>query len=136
MSPVEYVVLAIVVVASFALLLHFRKGNRPGPLIKQWRDHFPGRKSSVATVGQIMPLIHTLRRKRALWPEIERSLNPDGDKKVSLLLGEIRGPHQFDPNTALGVIETGFAEVPAQAPIAAGLEAAVRSMNRIVRIGD
>lgn len=97
MSPVEYVVLAIVVVASFALLLHFRKGNRPGPLIKQWRDHFPGRKSSVATVGQIMPLIHTLRRKRALWPEIERSLNPDGDKKVSLLLGEIRGHISLTP---------------------------------------
>ena len=77
-----------------------------------------------------------LRTKSAQWTEIFSTLNPHNNPRIHELLIDIRGPHMFDPNTALGVIETGCRDVNGQSDAITALEAAQRSMNRVLRAGN
>jgi hypothetical protein len=77
-----------------------------------------------------------LKKKGAQWTEIFSILNPHNNPRIHELLIDIRGPHMFDPNTALGVIETGCRDVNGQADAITALEAAHRSMNRVLKAGN
>ena len=87
------------------------------------------------TAGEILDLIPELRDSNAQWAEIMTKLNPDGDKRAAELLHTIRGPHMFDPRTALGVIEEGCRATARSAGANEALAAAVSSMNKVVGFG-
>lgn len=123
MLEFSFGVLAVAVVIF--LLAHRRRAN-------------PQRRAQSAralSAGEVITLVRGLRDRSALWPEILTTLNPSGDQRVAELLHQIRGPHMFDPHTALGVIETGCREVKPIAHAREGLAAAVESMNRVVGFG-
>ena len=101
----------------------FRSGNSPS---------FP----PAFTLKTFYQKVGELRTANAQWTQILDALNPTGDVRVAQLLDQIRGPHMFDPRTALGVIEDGCRSVPSGASYIEAIEAAVASMNKVVRYGD
>ncbi len=87
------------------------------------------------TAEEVLSRIPSLRSSNAQWSEIFQTVNPRQDQGIQKLLLEIRGPHMFDPRTALGVIETGCRSVPKSASVARALQSAVESMNKVVGFG-
>ena len=91
--------------------------------------------SQKLTAGAMLKLIPELRDTGAQWPQILKVLNPTGDQKTADLVQAIRGPHMFDPRTALGVIEDGCTATASSAPGIEALTAAVDSMNKVIGFG-
>lgn len=87
------------------------------------------------TAGDLLNVLAGLRASNAQWAQILAAVNPTQQPDVAELLFAIRGPHMFDPRTALGVIETGARNVPHTAPIAMALAEARESMNKVVGFG-
>lgn len=95
----------------------------------------PAQSTGQPSAEEVLNLIPALRNTSAQWSNIFQAVNPRQDQRVQKLLLEIRGPHMFDPRTALGVIETGCRSVPKSAPVNQALASAVESMNKVVGFG-
>ena len=136
--------LQIIVFAAFAIsvigfvIVHIRANRKS--------QHFTPKKkeprSSGApmlrsrSVAEMLPVVVALRTSGAQWAEILDRLNPDSDHAVHSTLLAHRGPHMFDPRTGLGVIETGLRSVGPSELYRIGLEEAVRSMNKVLNMGN
>ena len=95
--------------------------------------------SSPIGVAQVLPVINGLMQDQAQWPEIIARLNPLDDAEIRRLVLVLRGPHMFVPGVALNILKMECESVARSSPsasICVALEAAVRSMERITRIGD
>lgn len=134
-STVIYIACAIGLVAfAYALWLQTRKAKSGTSAARRF-GRKPHAGSAGVTAGAMLALVPKLRQANAQWPQIMAALNPSGDERAAELLQTIRGPHMFDPRTALGVIEAGCRETPGNAPGAQALAAAVNSMNKVVGFG-
>jgi hypothetical protein len=123
-----------VVVFAYTFWRQSAKEKRPTPTSRRAQSKFSNGSAEVTT-GAIIHLIPRLRDKNAQWPEIMDALNPNGEQRIAELLQAIRGPHMFDPRTALNVIEDGCRTTAKSAPVSAALAAAVDSMNKVVGFG-
>ena len=95
----------------------------------------PSGKGSMTTQALLDEVI-ALRKRNAQWGEILMALNPTRDPKILDILYAIRGPHMLVPHTALEVIESGCRSVHPAATALSALNAALESMNKVVRFGD
>lgn len=124
----ELIALAVLAIAVAAFLITHRRRAAGGAAAH-------GRRRQALSTAEALGMIPVLRERRAHWPEILQTLNPGNDPRVAAQLHRIRGPHMFDPHTALGVIETGCREVHPMSHVHEGLAAAVASMNKVVEFG-
>ena len=75
----------------------------------------------------------------AQWPEVLTTLNPRGESQAASLLQALRGPHMFNPGTALSVIIHGCdiaLRKSSKAGALAALQEAKGSMEKVTRFGD
>jgi hypothetical protein len=122
------------VVFAYTLWRQSAKENKPTSTSRRPQNKFSSGSAEV-TAGAIIHLIPKLRDKNAQWPEIMEALNPNGEKRITELLQAIRGPHMFDPRTALNVIEDGCRTTAKSAPASTAFATAVDSMNKVVGFG-
>ena len=88
------------------------------------------------SIAELLSQVAELQTKRAAWPEIWATLNPNHDPQVQGLLIELRGPHMFVPYIALNALEEGCQRVARTHLFAdkmSVLKAALDSCNRIIR---
>jgi hypothetical protein len=110
------------------------------------QSKYSPRPSTTRTSAQLgiwanvsLEVVRKLRRSNAQWPAILEQLNPTRAEPLATLLLDLRGPHMFDPGTALTVIEEGLQSAVrenASASTFEGLVAAKRSMEKVTRYGD
>ncbi|MDE2395254.1 MAG: hypothetical protein KGM91_07410, partial [Burkholderiales bacterium] len=100
-----YVAFAFGLIAfAYTLWRQTYSKKKPGAAVRRTAANA---RPTAITSGEMLKLIPKLRDSNAQWAEIMRVLNPRQDIRINELLQTIRGPHMFDPRTALGVIETG-----------------------------
>lgn len=134
-SVIIYVAFAIVLLAfAYTLWRQIYGEKKTGTVVRRTAGKAYKRPTAI-TSGEILNLLPKLRDTNSQWPEIMKVLNPNGDQRTTELLLTIRGPHMFDPRTALGVIEDGCRATARSASSSEALTAAVDSMNKVVGFG-
>jgi len=108
-----------------------------------WKRRQPlgsaSRQRSLRSAREGLELLHTLQTQGARWPAIMAALNPGADDEIARLLLDLRGPHLFQPATALSVMADGFEsalQANARASMADALRFARSSMHKVPRHGD
>ena len=146
MFQFEMQTIKVIIYAALAISLagflytHWARSRRSRPSKQTQRGSKAALAGSPPTVqinaATLLQQVLELRKGSAQWTEIFSTLNPHNNPRVHELLIDIRGPHMFDPSTALSVIETGCREVKPQSDAITAFEAARRSMNRVLKAGN
>ncbi len=128
--------IAFAVALAAFIFSHLRMARRSGRPTRSSRRPAPSHQLGKAFDSeQFLQKVLALRNRRAQWPEIFATLNPTEDEDVQRQLIGIRGPHMFDPHTALGVLEACARSAPKGSSLTEVLAAATKSMNTVVRFG-
>ena len=123
------VALALVLVAIYLLA----KSGRYSSSSTSGKSQLPAATRPVAArllAKEILVCVIELRAADAQWDTIFLRLNPNADPDVQRLLIQIRGPHLFNPNCGLGVIEDGCKRILALSPDADSVDALSEAIHR------
>ena len=136
---VALIVVVVVIAGSYFVVRKQQSGTRP-----RNRSANKGASSSRDRMRELTAQTTKVEAQRLLragaqWPEILTALNPHGKNQAASLLQALRGPHMFNPGTALSVIIHGCdiaLRKSSKASALIALQEAKRSMEKITRFGD
>jgi hypothetical protein len=129
-------VVFVVIAGSYFVVRKQQTGNQERTLRGANQPRNRGREPSAHdTKVQAQRLV----KAGAQWPEILTALNPRGENEIASLLQALRGPHMFQPETALSVIIHGCdiaLRKSSKAGALSALQEAKGSMEKVTRFGD
>ncbi|MCX7110906.1 MAG: hypothetical protein NTX45_12410 [Proteobacteria bacterium] len=133
------VLLALFVVAAIIVVLYVVARRTQRAKTRTLTGVTRSNRAAIHSATGAKTEVERLLKIGAQWPEIVESLNQNNDSRIAVLLHAIRGPHMFNPRTALSVISHGCDVALGLNPKASALsalQAAKDSMEKVTRFGD
>ena len=133
------IVVVVIIAGSYFVVRKQRSGTQPRNRPPNGGVNLPRGRVRELSAQAIKVEAQRLLKAGAQWPEVLAALNPHGENRAASLLQALRGPHMFNPGTALSVIIHGCdiaLRKSSKASALSALQEAKVSMERITRFGD